>query len=192
MDVINIKIAIELIKVKDPDNIVRYRATISFQNAIDEPISTQKLIEIQNNYDTTIEECKKVYEHIKNNKRNQSNPIFRWELANKIFLFVKDLENNGYIFANFTDAMIRDLELSQTYVNKLLTLRRYYPSKDMLNTNINWSKYREILEISNQDYREKCVARIITGEIKTERQIREYKREIKKAKMHKILKNGKT
>ena len=177
-----IKIPLEILRVKDPDNIMRYRATISFQKAIDGPFSTQKLIEIQNSYSTIIDDCKKKLLTLKNNRTNRSNPQFQWEIANKIFLFVKKLEDDEYIFANFTDAMIRDLELSQTYVNKLLTLRRYYPSVELLNTNINWSKYREILDISNPNFRKKCEERIISGEIKTEQQIRQYKKEIRKPK----------
>ena len=88
----------------------------------------------------------------------------------------KWIENNDYVFANVSEALMRDVGTSRSQLNYLLKFRTYYPSIDDVSTEINWSKYRELLDIRSAEARKICETRILSGEIRTDHDIRDFKR----------------
>jgi len=59
------------------------------------------------------------------------------------------IENDGYVFANVSEALPRDIEMSKSQLSYLIKFRTYYPSIDQVSKEINWSKYRELMDFSD-------------------------------------------
>jgi hypothetical protein len=51
-----------------------------------------------------------------------------------------------------------------------------YPSITQVSEKINWSKYREIMDISSATLRKECEQKILNGEINTDYEIRQFKK----------------
>ena len=169
------KIPVEIIKIKEPDGVSRLRAVVSLQDAITNSARSQEFVQIQNEYVKFIENLKKQLLKIKSGRKYMSNPKLQWELANTIYALVKFIENDNYIFTNMSEALSRDVGLSKSQLNYLRKFRRYYPTIGQVKEQINWSKYREILDISNKEIRKICEDKVISGELKTDSDIREFK-----------------
>lgn len=170
------KVPLVIQKVRDPDGIDRLRAFISIQDAIRYPPTNKQLIEIQNEYVVFVEDCKKQLKKIRSSRKYMADSKLQWSIANRICSHIKNIENNGYIFANVSEALSRDIAISKSQLNCLLKFRKYYLTLGLLHKEINWSKYREMLDISSDYIREKCEEKILNGEIKNEREIREFKK----------------
>jgi len=177
---LNMKVPIEILKIKDPDGKERLRAIISFQDAISYPTTNKQLIEIQNEYIALVENCKKQLRKIQNNKKNRGDPILKWMLADTIYTFIKNLERKNYIFANIASSLSRDLNISIRYVNYLIEFRTTYPDIQLIHKGISWDKYKELLDISDPHLRKECTERILAGELKTREDIRRFKKGAKK------------
>jgi hypothetical protein len=105
-----------------------------------------------------------------------SDSLLRWKLADQIYSFIKQIEDNGYIFANLLEALPRDIGISKTQLSYLLKFRERYPFIHQVSKEINWSKYRELMDISEKNIRELCESLIKMGKIKSDKEIREFKR----------------
>lgn len=175
------KIPLEILKIRDPDGISRFRAIISFQDAVSDTSQSQKLIQIQKEYIKFVDDCQKLLKQIKKNRRSDSQ--LQWKLADMIFSFIKRVENNEYIFANVSEAIPRDVGISKSQLNYLIKFRTYYPTVDLVYKEINWSKYREILDIRYPEVRKICVNKILSGELKTDRDIRDFKKRYKEQRL---------
>lgn len=170
-----------ILKVKDPDNIERFRAIINLDDALSNPDSSRDLINIQNNYSKFIEETRLKLNNLFKNPKNRSNSRYQWRIADKIFQFLINTEKQGYLFENRSEALSRDIGLSKTNIHKLINFRIEYPNLQLVNNKINWSKYREILEIQNKVARKTCEEKILKGELKNEKDIRKFKKTIIKS-----------
>lgn len=107
------------------------------------------------------------------------NSQLQWKLADEIYSFTKRIENDGYIFANISEALPRDVGMSKSQLNYLLKFRTYYPAIDQVSKEINWSKYRELMDFPDQKSRKQCETLIKTGKIKSDTEIRAFKRKLK-------------
>ena len=176
------KLPIEIQKIKDPDGMSRLRAIISFPEAVTHTRLSQTLIQIQNEYTEFVKECGKLLKKIHSSRKCMSDSKLQWKLANRIYSFIKWVENNGCIFANISEAIPRDIDLSKSQLNYLIKFRTYYSAVDDLHEEINWSKYRELLDIRNLKVRKSCEEKILSGEIKTDHDIREFKKRRREGK----------
>jgi len=170
------KIPLEIQKIRDPNGSSRFKAIVSFQDAITHSSQSQKLIQIQNKYSKSVDGWRRMLKEIRSSRKNMADSELQWKIADEIYSFVKCIENNGYAFANVSEALPRDVGMSRSQLNYLIKFRTHYPSIDHVSKEINWSKYREILDIRSVEARKICEKRILSGEIRTDRDIRDFKR----------------
>jgi hypothetical protein len=173
---VTVKIPVEIQKIRDPDGTSHFKAIISFQDAIKNTSKSQNLIQIQKRYASLVDVCQKSLEKIRSSKQLMADSQLQWKLANEIYSFIKMIEKDGYIFANVSEALPRDIGISRSQLNYLTKFRTYYPSIDQIFREINWSKYREILDIKIPEKRKICEQKILSGEIKTDYDIRIFKK----------------
>jgi hypothetical protein len=102
-----------------------------------------------------------------------------WKLANEIYMFIESVGNKGYAFVNAADALPKELGMSQRQFERLVQFRKYYSTIDKVAEKINWSQYIEMLSIPASETRKICQSKILAGEIKTVKQLREFKRRYK-------------
>lgn len=181
------KVPLEIQKIRDPDGANRFRAIVSFQDAIADTSQSQKLIQIQKEYTILVGNGQRLLKEIRGNKKSMADSQLQWSLADKIYSFIKRIENDGYIFANVAEALSRDIGVSKSQLDYLIKFRTYYPSIDypsidQVYKEINWSKYREILDMRSSELRKICENKILSGEIKTDHDIRIFKRNSRKTR----------
>jgi len=177
------KIPLEIQKIRDPDGASRFKAIISFQDAIAQASQSQKLVQIQSEYTRLTDDCQSLLKEIRSERKCMADSRLQWKLADKIYSFIKWVENDGYIFANISEALSRDVGISKSQLNYLIKFRTHYPTIDQVNKEINWSKYREILDIRSPEIRKICEKKILSGEIKTDHDIRDLKRKHREDKL---------
>jgi hypothetical protein len=170
------KIPLEIQKIKDPDGTSHFRAIVSFQDAIANTSQSQNLIQIQQEYAQLVSSCQKLLEKIRSSREFMADSQLQWKLANEIYSFIKLTEKTGYVFANVSEALSRDIVMSRSQLSYLIKFRTYYPSVEQVFREINWSKYREILDIRRPAKRKICEKKILSGEIRTDHDIRVFKR----------------
>lgn len=173
------KIPLEILKIRDPDGKSRFKAIISFQDAIANTSQSQKLIQIQNEYAELVEDWQRLLKEIRSSSEFMANSQLQWKLADAVYSFAKRIENDGYVFANVSEALPRDVGMSKSQLTYLLKFRTYYPSIDQVSKEINWSKYRELMDFPDQKSRKQCETLIKTGKIKSDTEIRGFKRKLK-------------
>jgi len=173
------KIPLEIQKIRDPDGISRFKAIVSFQDAIAHTSQSQKLIQIQNEYTKLVDEWQRLLKEIRSNRNYMADSQLQWKLADEIYSFIKWIENDGYIFANVSEALPRDVGMSKSQLNYLIKFRTYYPFIDQVSKEINWSKYRELMDFPDEKSRKQCETLIKTGKIRSDTEIREFKRKLK-------------
>jgi hypothetical protein len=170
------KIPLEIQKIKDPDGTSHFRAIVSFQDAISNTSQSESLVQIQREYAKLVSSCQRLLEKIRSSRKFMADSQLQWKLSDEIYSFIKLIEKHGYVFANVSEALSRDIGMSKSQLGYLIKFRTYYPSIEQVFEEINWSKYREILDISVSDRRKICERKILSGEIKTDHDIRAFKR----------------
>jgi len=177
------KIPLEIEKIRDPNGTSHFKAIISFQDAIAHTSQSQKLIQIQNEYTKLVDDYQRLLKEIRGNRKFMADSKLQWKLADEIYSFIKWIENDGYIFANVSEALSRDVGMSKSQLNYLIKFRIYYPSIDKLSEEINWSKYRELMDFPDEKSRKECEKLIKIGKIKSDTEIREFKRKLKTSRI---------
>lgn len=176
---IMMKIPVEILKLKSPDGVERYKAIISFQDAIADASQSEKLIQVQNEYSRRIAQLQKVWKEVEKDRNSMANSKKQWKQADIIHSLVIFVEDQGYFFTNLVEALSRDAGMSKSQLNYLRKFRKRYPSIDLVSDRINWSKYRELMDFSNDKLRKQCEALIIEGKITKDSEIRAFKRKMK-------------
>jgi hypothetical protein len=101
-------------------------------------------------------------------------------LAEKVSTFLDlNAKKNGVVLVNYTDALKRDLGVSESELRYIFRFYRKYNSAADLDERINWSKYRELMDFSDEKTRKQCEALIKEGKIKSDGEIRAFKRKMK-------------
>jgi len=173
------RVPLEILKVKDLDGKSRFKAIISLQDAITHTSQSQNLIRIQNEYTNLVYNCQRLLKEIWASRKSKADSRLQWKLANEIYSFTKQIENDGYVFANVTEAFSRDVGMSKSQLNYLIKFRTRYPSIEQVSKEINWSKYRELMDFPDQKSRKLCEELIKSGKIKSDTEIREFKKKLK-------------
>lgn len=173
------KIPLEILKIRDPDGKIRFKAIISFQDAIARTSESQKLVQIQNEYAKCVDYWQRLLREIRSDRKCMANSHIQWKLADAIYSFIKLIENDGYIFTNVSEALARDVGISKSQLSYLIKFRTHYPYIDQVSNEINWSKYRELMDFPDAKSRKECENLIKIGKIKTDTEIREFKRRLK-------------
>jgi len=163
-------------KIKDPDNVERFRVALSFEDAIHQPALSKEMIEIQEAYTKLIEKCKNQLKILKSNRKTRGDPLLKWHLADTLYGFIRLVEKRGFYFANSSKAVSRDLGISARQINYLIEFIRTFPEKKQVYQEISWDKYKEILDIKNSRLQEIVITKILNGDLKTREDIRKFKK----------------
>lgn len=170
------KTPLEILKIKAPDGTEKFKALISLQDAISDSTQSKKLIQVQDEYTKYVTCSRELWLKVESNRKNMANSRSQWELADFFFSFVNYAEKEGYVVTNIAEAITRDVGISNSQLNYLRKFRTRYPSVENISDQINWSKYREIMDIKSPALRKMCEEKILAGEIKTDYDIRQFKK----------------
>jgi hypothetical protein len=85
----------------------------------------------------------------------------------------------GVVLVNYVDALQRDLGISESELRYIFRFYSKYRDIKELHPRINWSKYRELMDFSDEKSRKQCETLIKMGKIKSDTEIREFKRKLK-------------
>jgi len=169
------KTPVEIQNIRDPDGIERVRLTVAFRDAIQNTSLNKQMIYFQQKYADTINKCKGYLGHIRESKKNAGDSTLKWYLADAMVNFSSEMEENDFVIINFSKSLARDLGLSKRLIESMIKFRQNYPKIDMINQKINWDRYREILDISDQSIRKLLIEKILNGDIKTRNEIKQFK-----------------
>lgn len=175
------KVPVEISKLKGPDGLEKYKAIISFQDAMADTSQGKRLIQIQDEYAECISQLQSLWRIIEKNHENKANARYQWKLADMINSLSLSIESEGYFLTNGAEALSRDVGISKSQLNYLRKFRERYPSIDQVSEKINWSKYRELMDFSDDRMRKQCEALIEEGKIKSDGEIRDFKRRMKRS-----------
>lgn len=176
-------IPIEIQKIKDPNGVAQYKALVTLQQALTDSSLSNKLLITEEKYADFIKKCLSQLKHIYKNRKNRGNSLLKWKLADTIYRFLKSIEKDGFVLANITEALSRDLGISRRQINYLIEFRTTYPTIDSIHEKISWDKYKELLDIPNPTIRKECEEKILKNELPTRESIREFKKRLKFKKM---------
>lgn len=169
-------ILVELKRLNDPDGQDRIGAVASMVDALAMPDLEEKTRTVEQEYRELISSCAKNLESV---KRSKADAGPRWQMGNDIISFQNStIKKVGAHVCNVVGALSRDLGISQSQLSYILRFRKTYPRERDLNPRINWSKYRELLDFPNEELRKMCEKLIISGRIKTDPEMREFKRTV--------------
>jgi len=167
---------VEIHNIQDPDGIRRSRFTIALTDVIKNESLNNQLILLQGKYSDVVQECKQILIKIKQSRKNAGDPVLKWKLANIIVIFLNYVESNQFIIINYSEALSIDLGLSKRLIESMINFRKTYPSIEMINPNINWDRYRELLDIPDLRVRQLLKEKILDGSVKSRAEIKQFKK----------------
>lgn len=170
------KTQVEIQNIQDPDGIRRSRFAIAFQDAIKNESLNKQLLYFQEKYLEVILECKNILNRIKESKKNAGDSILKWQLADIFVTFLNEVESNEIIIIKYSNSLSRDLDLSKRLVESMIKFRQTYPTLDMINRNINWDRYRELLDIHDLKIRHLLTEKILDESVKSREEIKQFKK----------------
>lgn len=177
---VELKVPIEILPIKDPNGNRRVKVVVPLKDIFVNPSIESQLKDIENDYLRFINNCREILQKIDSNKKNKGDPLLKWTLADIIYRFLKDLEKRQYVFANMGEALSRDLKISRRYLNYLIKFRTAYKKRNLIKKEINWDKYKELLDIADPSLRKTCMNQILAGKLKTREDIRAFKKGMKR------------
>jgi hypothetical protein len=172
-------IPVEIRKITDPDGNSRIGAVTYLSEVLSTPDVQKRLKNIENQYAILLRACNQLLVQIQSPK-GRADVTLHWKIADSIDNFLKTSPKlSGVVVVNITEALDRDIGVSETQLRYLQRFHRAYPNLADVSPGINWSKYRELMDFPNQKSRKECEALIKKGKIKTDTEIREFKRRLK-------------
>lgn len=170
------KIPVEITKITNPDGTSRTGVITYLEELMSTPDVQNRLFAIEKAYALLVQTCLRTLKRIET-REGRADARLRWELANLIYTFLNsNAEKIGVVLVNYKNALCADLGVSNSGLAYLLKFRDKYVSSDQLDDRINWSKYRELLDFTNDRKRKECEELIKSGKIKTDSEIREFKK----------------
>jgi hypothetical protein len=173
------QIPIEIRRITDPNGSSRIGAVTYLGEVLSTPDIRERLSSVEDKYKSLLEQCKKILAIIKAPK-GRPDARLRWELADKIHTFLdSQMKGIGVVLVNYTEAIHRDLGISESELRYIFRFYGRYNSLKEVDPRINWSKYRELMDFSDDKARKRCEVLIKEGRITSDTEIREFKRKEK-------------
>jgi len=173
------QIPVEIRRITDPDGTSRLGAIAFLEGVLSTPDIKNRLIATEKEYFTLLKQCREILSQIKTSE-GRPDAGLRWMLADKINAFLSGSASKlGVVLVNYTDALHRDLGISESELRYISRFYGKYKNANELDSRINWSKYRELMDFSDEELRKQCEDLIKTGNIKSDGEIREFKRRMK-------------
>jgi len=173
------QIPVEIRKITDPDGTSRLGAVAYLEEVLSTPNIKNRLLATEKEYELLLQHCRKILVQTKT-PDGRPNARLRWELADKIHAFLDSSTRNiGVVLVNYVNALQRDLSVSESELRYIFRFYNKYKDLNELDPRINWSKYRELMDFSDEKSRKECEALIKMGKIRSDTEIREFKRKLK-------------
>ncbi|MGA3193116.1 MAG: hypothetical protein ABSD73_11505 [Candidatus Bathyarchaeia archaeon] len=173
------QIPVEIRKITDPNGSSRIGVVTYLGEVMSTPDIRERLSSVEDKYRSLLEQCNQILAVIKTPK-GRSDARLRWKLAEKIHTFLdSQMKEIGVVLVNYTEAIHRDLGVSESELRYIFRFHSRYKSLKEVDPQINWSKYRELMDFSNHEARKRCEALIKEGRITSDAEIREFKRKEK-------------
>lgn len=177
------QILVEIRKITDPAGSSRVGAVTYLSEVLSTPDVQRRLKNIENQYSILLKTCNELLRQMKSSQ-GRADATLRWKIADNINNFLKSSPKiSGAVVANLVEALSRDLGVSETQLHYLQRFHRSYPNLTDLDPKINWSKYRELMDFSDEKSRKQCEMLIKSGKIKSDTEIREFKRKLKTSRI---------
>jgi len=174
------QIIVEIKKITNPDGTSKLGAITYLEEVLSTPDIKKRLSTMEKEYESFIKQCKEILTRIQT-PQGRSDAKLRWKLADKIYSFLNsDTKNIGVVLVNYIDTLCRDLGVSKSDLRYTIKFRHKYRTLEELDSRINWSKYRELLDFPNDKLRKDCETLIKDGKITTDALIREFKQKNRK------------
>jgi len=173
------QIPIEIRRITDPDGTSRLGAVAYLEEVLSTPDIKNRLLATEKEYELLLRECTEILAKIKTST-GRPDAGLRWKLADRIHGFLNSsILNIGVTIVNYFDAFQRDLGISKSELRYIFRFYSKYKDPTQLDPRINWSKYRELMDFSDEKSRKECENLIKIGKIKSDTEIREFKRKLK-------------
>jgi hypothetical protein len=173
------QIPVEIRRITDPNGSSRIGVVTYLGEVLSTPDIRERLSSVETKYKLLLEQCNQILAVIKTNK-GRPDARLRWELAEKIHTFLNSqMKGIGVVLVNYTEAIHRDLGISESELRYILRFYGRYKSLKEVDPRINWSKYRELMDFSSDEARKRCEALIKQGRITSDTEIREFKRKVR-------------
>ena len=174
------QIPIEIRKITDPDGVSRLGAIAFLEGVLSTPDIKNRLDNVEKQYLSLLTHCKSIIAKTKTHE-GRPNAKLRWLLAQEISTFLNSNSKNfGMVLVNYTEALQRDLGVSESELRYIFRFFKKYKSINELDGRINWSKYRELMDFSDEKMRKQCEELIKQGKINSDSEIRAFKKKMKK------------
>jgi hypothetical protein len=175
------RIPVEIKRITDPGGSIRLGAVTYLSEVLSTPDVRTRLENIEKQYAILLKTCSELLKHIRS-PEGRANAALHWRIADAINNFWRSTPRiSGAVVVNLVEALNRDLSVSETQLHYLQRFYRAYPNLSDLDSKINWSKYRELMDFPDAGSRKKCEMLIIQGKIGSDKEIRQFKKEIKSA-----------
>ena len=173
------QIPVEIRRITDPDGTSRLGAIAFLEGVMSTPDIKDRLATIEKEYFKLLKQSEGILTQTKTSE-GRPNAKLRWMLAEKVNTFLEsNAKNLGVILVNYTDALRRDLGISESELRYIFRFYHKYKKASELDDRINWSKYRELMDFSDEKMRKHCEVLIKEGKIKSDGEIRDFKRRMK-------------
>jgi len=173
------QIPVEIRKITDPDGTSRLGAIAYLEEVLSTPDIMNRLSATEKQYELLLQQCREILVQTKTSK-GRPDARLRWELADKIHTFINSSTRKiGVVLVNYVGSLERDLDISESELRYIFRFYRKYRDPNDLDPRINWSKYRELMDFSDEKSRKQCETLIKMGQIKSDTEIREFKRKLK-------------
>jgi len=147
---------------------------ISLVDAVSSPSIHKKVKEAELFYNRAQERWLKIMSDI---KKDRSNSLLRWKLGSDIEKTKNYIRKKwGFEITNINEAVAEFLDISKSSVRYIILASRRLHIEDLERMKINWSKIQEAIDIKDDEKMMKCLELISEGAIKTDSEIREFKR----------------
>jgi hypothetical protein len=175
------QIPIEIRKITDPDGTIRIGAIAYLEEILSTPDIKNRLLTVEREYKSLLQQCNEILTKTKTSE-GRPDARLRWEIADKISIFLdSNAKRSGVVVINYAEALHRDLGISESELRYILRFYGKYRNRDKLDDRINWSKYRELMDFSDEKLRKQCETLIKDGKIRSDEEIREFKRKMKRS-----------
>jgi hypothetical protein len=173
------QIPVEIRKITDPNGASRLGAVAFLEEVLSTPDIMNRLSATEKEYELLLQQCREILSRTKTPK-GRPDARLRWELADTINTFLNSSTKKiGVVLVNYVDALQRDLNISASELRYILRFYKKYKNLRELDSRINWSKYRELMDFSDEKSRKECEELIKLGKIKSDTEIRGFKRKLK-------------
>ena len=116
-------------------------ASLSLDDLEQAPPNISELLkEASNTYLNSIKNIKDIVtqSNILRSKKKNIPAALMWDFGDEIFKLIQKLENNNFEFQDFYKNLIRDLNVSGTTLERVVSFRRYLTNKKDIPEGLNW------------------------------------------------------